>query len=98
MYDDVSEFDELKQKYLDVAHGGIRDNIEAVSIDEKQINVCELLVKVGFANSKGEAKRMVLGNGVKIDSELISDTNMIIDLSTSEKILQFGKNKFIKVF
>ena len=98
MYDDVSEFDELKQKYLDVAHGGVRDNIEAVSIDEKQINVCELLVKVGFANSKGEAKRMVLGNGVRVDSELVSDITAVIDLSDGEKVLQFGKNKFIKVF
>lgn len=98
MYDDVFEFDEFKQKYLDVAHGGIRDNIEAVSIDEKQINVCELLVKVGFANSKGEAKRMVLGNGVRVDSELVSDITAVIDLSDGEKVLQFGKNKFIKVF
>ena len=98
MYDDFSEFDELKQKYLDVAHGGVRDDIEAVSIDEKQINVCELLVKVGFANSKGEAKRMVLGKGVKVDSELVSDITAVIDLSDGEKVLQFGKNKFIKVF
>ena len=98
MYDDVSELDELKQKYLDVAHGGVRDDIEAVCIDEKQINVCKLLVKVGFANSKGEAKRMVLGNGVRIDSELVSDVTAVIDLSDGEKVLQFGKNKFIKVF
>ena len=98
MYDDVSEFDELKQKYLDVAQGGVRNNIEAVCIDEKQINVCKLLVKVGFANSKGEAKRMVLGNGVRIDSELVSDVTAVIDLSDGEKVLQFGKNKFIKVF
>lgn len=98
MYDDVSEFDELEQKYLDVAHGGVRNNIEAVCIDEKQINVCKLLVKVGFANSKGEAKRMVLGNGVRIDSELVNDVTAVIDLFDGEKVLQFGKNKFIKVF
>ena len=97
MYDDVSEFDVLKQKYLDVARGGVRDNIEAVSIDERQMNVCELLVKVGFANSKGEAKRMVLGNGVRIDSELVSDVSTVVDLSDGEKVVQFGKNKFIKV-
>ena len=98
MYDDVSMFDELKQKYLDVANGGIRDNIEAVKIEDKQMNVCDLLVKVGFAKSKGEAKRMVLGNGVKIDSKLVNDVTEIIDLSEGEKVVQFGKNKFIKVF
>lgn len=98
MYDDASIFDDLKQKYLDVANGGIRDNIEAVNIECKQINVCELLIKVGFAKSKGEAKRMILGNGVKIDSKLVSDVTAVIDLSDGEKVLQFGKNKFIKVF
>lgn len=98
MYDDVSMFDELKQKYLDVANGGIRDNIEAVNVEYKQINVCELLIKVGFAKSKGEAKRMILGNGVKIDSKLVNDVTEIIDLSEGEKVIQFGKNKFIKVF
>lgn len=98
MYDDVSIFDELKQKYLDVANGGIRDNIEAVNVEYKQINVCELLIKVGFAKSKGEAKRMILGNGVKIDSKLVNDVTGIIDLSEGEKVIQFGKNKFIKVF
>lgn len=98
MYDDVSMFDELKQKYLDVANGGIRDNIEAVNVECKQINVCELLIKVGFAKSKGEAKRMILGNGVKIDSKLVNDVTEIIDLSEGEKVIQFGKNKFIKVF
>ena len=97
MYDDVSEFDVLKQKYLDVARGGVRDNIEAVSIDEKQMNVCELLVKVGFAGSKGEAKRMVLGNGVRVDSELVSDVSAVVDFSDGAKVVQFGKNKFIKV-
>lgn len=98
MYDDASIFDDLKQKYLDVANGGIRDNIEAVNIECKQINVCELLIKVGFAKSKGEAKRMILGNGVKIDSKLVNDVTEIIDLSEGEKVIQFGKNKFIKVF
>ena len=98
MYDDASIFDDLKQKYLDVANGGIRDNIEAVNIECKQINVCELLIKVGFAKSKGEAKRMILGNGVKIDSKLVSDVTAVIDLSDGEKVLQFGKNKFTKVF
>ena len=81
-----------------MANGGIRDNIEAVKIEDKQMNVCDLLVKVGFAKSKGEAKRMVLGNGVKIDSKLVNDVTEIIDLSEGEKVVQFGKNKFIKVF
>ena len=49
-----------------------------------------------FAKSKGEAKRMIQGKGVKIDSQLIEDINKVINLN-KEVILQFGKNKFIKI-
>ena len=41
-------------------------------------------------------KRMIQGKGVKIDSQLIQDINKVIN-SNKEVILQFGKNKFIKI-
>ena len=60
------------------------------------MNICNLLVKVGFANSKSEAKRMIISNGVRIDGRLVDDYNEIIDLKGS-KVIQFGKNRFIRI-
>lgn len=96
MYDDVSEFEEVKNRYLKIAQGGIPQDIPVFEIESEEINICDLLVQVGFASSKGEAKRMVTGNGVKIDSIAQTNIQEIINLE-KERIVQFGKNRFVKV-
>ena len=96
MYDDVNEFENLKQKYLNIAKGGITTDVEEVKIKEEEINICDLLVRVGFASSKGEAKRMIKGNGVKLNSKTVNDISKTI-ITKEENIIQFGKNKFKKV-
>lgn len=96
MYDKESDFEEIKERYLKIANGGIPQDIEVFEINENTINICDLLVRIGFSNSKGAAKRMILGRGVKIDSVLIEDVNKSIKIE-NEKVIQFGKNKFKKV-
>lgn len=96
MYDNINEFESVKARYLDIAKGEIPDNVEEIYIAEKEINACELLVKIGFASSKSEAKRMILGNGVKVDGETITDVNQVIKIEEG-KVIQFGKNRFKKV-
>ena len=48
---------------------------------------------MGFSNSKSEAKRMILGNSVKINGEVITDINQIVNIENGI-VIQFGKNKF----
>ena len=51
-----------------------------------------------FAESKGEAKRLIKGGGVKIDGEKISDHAQKIEFNGKESlILQMGKRKFAKL-
>ncbi len=95
MYDDENEFEEIKARYENIAKGNIPDNIEQIRINENDLNICDLLIKVGFATSKSEAKRMILGNGIKVNGKLVDDYNKIIDL-TESRVIQFGKNKFIQ--
>ncbi len=95
MYDNENEFEEIKSRYENIAKGNIPDNIEQIRVSENNLNICDLLVKIGFANSKSEAKRMIIGNGVKIDGKLVDNYNKIVDLKDS-KVIQFGKNKFIQ--
>ena len=54
-----------------------------------------ILEKIKFATTKSEAKRMILEKGIKINTLTEIDVNKIIDLKDS-KIIQYGKNKFIK--
>lgn len=95
MYDNEDEFEEVKSRYESIAKGNIPNNIEKFKINEDNLNLCDVLVKVGFANSKSEAKRMILGNGVRIDGRLANNYNEVIDLKES-RVIQFGKNRFIQ--
>lgn len=96
MYDNETNLDEIKERYKKIASGGIPADIKEIKIEEKEINICSLLIKVGFSNSKGEAKRMIQGKGVKVDSKLVEDINEIVEIGDGI-VVQFGKNKFIKV-
>ena len=96
MYDDVNEFESIKERYMNIAKGEIPENIEEIKIEDKELNICDLLVKSGFANSKSEAKRMILGNGVKVDGKVITDINKVIEIENG-RVIQFGKNRFKKI-
>lgn len=57
--------------------------------------VSEILVTVRFATSKSEARRLIEQGGVKIDGEVVRDTEAFI--SIPEFILQVGKLKIVRV-
>jgi len=60
------------------------------------MTIIDLITKVNFAPSKGEARRLIQQGGVSIDGEKISDIFQEI-VFDSEKILKVGKRKFIKL-
>ena len=96
MYDDINEFESVKERYMNIAKGNIPNNIEQIQISENEINICDLLVRIGLASSKSEAKRMISGNGVKINGKSITDIGKTIIID-DEIVVQFGKTKFKKV-
>ena len=86
----------IKEKYLNIAKGGIPTDVKEMKVSEDSANICDLLVAAGFATSRGEAKRMVTGNGVKINGETVTDITTMVE-AAGEPVIQFGKNKFKKV-
>lgn len=75
-------------------------SLAAADFTEGSIGVLTLLVKCGLAASNGEARKLVLGGGVSIDSEKITDpkANITLDsLQTQEKIIKKGKKTYHKV-
>ena len=75
----------------------IPDQVEEFKIDENnsEFNILDLILKVNFAPSKGEARRLVTQGGVSIDGNKVEDFNMQVKLSDG-MILKVGKRKFIK--
>ena len=51
-----------------VSNKGIPDDIPEVKVEQGK-GILDLLVELGFVASKGEAKRLIQGGGVKIDGE-----------------------------
>ena len=96
MYHGEEYVKDAENRYDTVAKGGIPEDIKEIFLKEKEINICDLLVKVEFATSKSEAKRLIMGNGVKIDNKNVKDIHLMINIE-EEKILRVGKSKFIKV-
>ena len=96
MYDSPEDFEAAQNKYKEIASGEIPEDIPTIEIEETSMNICELLVKVGFASSKGDAKRMIAGNGVKINSEIQTDIRADIEI-VDGKVVQFGKNRFVRI-
>lgn len=61
----------------------------------KTQGIIDILVEVGFAKSKSDARKLVEQKGVKINGETISDYNYT---ATKEKfILQKGKKDFLEI-
>ena len=96
MYHGADKIKMAEERYNQIAKGGVPEDIKTFELsNNEEINICDLLVKVGFASSKSEAKRMITGNGVKLDGNTVEDINF--KLKPNQNILQFGKNKFIKL-
>lgn len=88
--------DKAQEDFINVvSNKGIPDDIESVKIDN-EINILDLLVNLQFVQSKGEAKRLIQGGGVKLDGEKVSDMTFVVT-PNMDKVLQAGKRKFAKL-
>ncbi len=88
--------DKAQEEFINVvSNKGIPEDIESVKIDS-ETNILDLLVKLGFVQSKGEAKRLIQGGGVKLDGEKLSDMAYTVK-PDMDVILQAGKRKFAKL-
>jgi tyrosyl-tRNA synthetase len=86
------------------AEGGSGDNIPTVTMlaadFDDGINILELYMKAGLIPSKGEGRRLMQQNGIKIKGEAVTDFNRMITLDDFEDqklLLQKGKKSFKQI-
>lgn len=88
--------DKAQEDFINVvSNKGIPDDIQSVKIDAEK-SILDLLVELSFVQSKGEAKRLIQGGGVKIDGEKVSDMGFVVK-PQMDVVLQAGKRKFAKL-
>jgi tyrosyl-tRNA synthetase len=93
----AAEFDRI------FAQGEIPADLDEITISQAQLDaagkaiITDLILAVGFASSKSEARRMVRQGAVRLNSETIADETQAVTI-TGEEILQVGKRRVAKLF
>ncbi len=88
--------DKAQEDFINVvSNKGIPDDIQEVKVEQGK-NILDLITELKFTASRGEAKRLIQGGGVKIDGEKVTDMSYAVSFEESV-VLQAGKRKFAKL-
>ena len=87
--------DAAEQDFINRSQGGVPDVIDQVEVSGAPLGIAALLKNAGLAPSSSEANRLIEGNGVRVDSSVVTDKGL--RLSAGTYVLQVGKRKFARV-
>lgn len=78
----------------------ISENLPKISLLEKEfkqpVYIYDLIVKIGFSNSKSEARKLIRGHGVKVNQSVVKDELyelLLEDVSDNKAMISVGKKK-----
>ena len=78
----------------------ISENLPKISLLEKEfkqpVYIYDLIVKIGFSNSKSEARKLIRGHGVKLNQSVVKDELyelLLKDISDNKVMISVGKKK-----
>ena len=76
-----------------------RDNPENMQVRkiDSDVGLLELITEEGLVASKGEGKRLLNQNAIKIKGQVCNDINFVISSSEKEFVIKVGKRRFLKV-
>ena len=74
----------------------VPDDIPTLTIDTDS-NIIDVLVSQNLVSSKGEAKRLIAQNAVKIDGEVCNNPAHILEKDSGELVIKVGKRRFLRV-
>lgn len=77
---------------------GLPDDVPEFATNAQEIGLPALMVAAGLCASNGEGSRLIVGGGVQINSEKISDPKLKMNLKSGESfVVKAGKKKFVKI-
>lgn len=73
------------------------EEVISKKLEVRSKNIVGLLVDIGLAGSKGEARRLIEQGGIKINGEAVKDINKEVEITVEGVLLQRGKRQFVRV-
>lgn len=75
------------------------DEIPEKKVKEKEMSLIEMIRLIDSVSSNSEARRMIQGGGVKIDSNKQDDVDLMVPIPEGSNgvLLQVGKRRFLRV-
>ena len=74
----------------------VPDDIPEYILKSEKLLV-DVLADANLTASKGEARRLIKQNAVKIDKETVNDINCMLEPNTDEIVLKVGKRRFLRI-
>lgn len=96
MYHNQAECESAEARYNTISKGALPTELEEFSMGADSATVIQMLMASKLASSTSEARRLVQGNGIKVNNVVVTDFNQSFDL-TDSLTLSRGKNKIVKI-
>lgn len=94
-FHNMAAADAAEQDFINRSQGGVPENIPIIHVSGAPLGIASLLKLSGLTASNSEGFRLIDGKGVRINSTIISDKQLL--LTANPYIIQIGKRKFAKV-
>jgi len=90
----AEEAKQAKQAFISVFQkGNVPDEMPEFKLEGDQ-TLLDVMQNSGLVKSRGEGRRLVDQNGVKLDGETLTDPNMLL---SEPGVLQVGKRRFLRI-
>jgi tyrosyl-tRNA synthetase len=97
IYHSAQAAQEAEQHFIQVfSKKELPDDIQEVRITGTSMIIIDILMQLNACPSKGEARRLIQGGGVKYNGTKIENFTDVLEL-TDDSILQVGKRQFYKL-
>ena len=92
---------EFQRVHGGAAGGGLPDVIPEMSLPADKmasgrIGIVPLVCLCGFAKSNGEARRLILERGVRLNGQVVDDVTLSVDIANGD-VVQRGKRRFVRL-
>lgn len=97
---DLAKAEQAKQSFIKtVQDKELPEEVDTITLDEKEMSLSDVLIHVGLAASRSEAKRLIEQGGVSVDGAKIENSNLPFEAlaKNDETLIQVGKRRFVKI-